>query len=153
MIRCKDCGAVSEDDRDCETVFRDFLVLEFTDPKYGAVHLLTVACFMIQHRKYSHEALIWIERRLREYLEEGNTAEQIGRQALREVRPDKRSWKVTRRPEDPEQEIIRWTMTISDVAQRFHSPESYRELIVQWAETTLRDMQPLLIEADANRKE
>ncbi len=144
MTTCMDCGALHQNERDCEAVFNDFLALEFTDPEYGAVHFLTVACYMIQHRKYSLEGLMWIEQKLRDYLEKGRTAAQIRRQASQEARQERRSWKVTHRLGEPEQQKNPWTMTIIDVALRSHSAESYRALVAQWAEATLKDMQPLL---------
>ena len=46
MSNCPECGAP---DNLCQTRFDEFLVLEFTDAGYGAVHHLTVATFMVQH--------------------------------------------------------------------------------------------------------
>lgn len=74
---CPGCGAVYQNNLTCESVFDDFLVLEFTDAAYSEVHLLTVACYMIQHGQYSDDALVWIEQRLRDHLEKGIPAEQI----------------------------------------------------------------------------
>jgi hypothetical protein len=68
---CSECGAVLQDESSCQEIFDSFLALEFEDPAYGEVHFLTVACFMIQHQRYSDEALAWIAQSLRAYLEEG----------------------------------------------------------------------------------
>ena len=57
---CAECGAIIDQEESCQEIFDRFLVLEFSDPEYGAVHFLTVACFMIQHRRYSDAALGWI---------------------------------------------------------------------------------------------
>lgn len=142
--QCPECGAAYQDGLTCESVFNEFLVLEFTDAGYGLVHMLTVACYMIQHGRYSDEGLVWIENRLREYLEKGIPTEQIRRQAAQEAAQDRRNWKVTRRPGDPPQAKIPWSMSILDVAAQYQDAESYRRLVRQWAETTLAEMQPLL---------
>jgi hypothetical protein len=55
---CPDCGATWDADRTCQSVFDEFLVLEFADAGYGAMHMLTVACYMIQHGRYSDAGLV-----------------------------------------------------------------------------------------------
>ncbi len=142
--QCGACGAPLEDNLTCESVFNEFLALEMTDPEYGAVHFLTVACYMIQHGKYSDEALVWIEQRLRDYFEKGIPAGEIRKRAEMETSQDKRTWKVIRQKSDPPQAKIPWSMTIIDVANQFHNAEDYRELVRQWAVMTLAEMQPLL---------
>lgn len=46
---CSECGAVFNETNSCQAFFDSFQVLEFTDPGYNEVHMLTVACFMIRH--------------------------------------------------------------------------------------------------------
>lgn len=142
--KCPECGAIYNDQRACESVFNEFLLLEMTDAEYGAVHLLTVACYMIQHGQYSDEALVWIEQRLRDYLEKGIPTEQIRRNAAQETGQDRRTWKVTRPENGPPQAKIPWSMTIIDVALRYSDADSYRDLVRRWASRTLSEMQPLL---------
>lgn len=142
---CPECGAALDDEKDtCQSIFDSFLVLEFTDPAYGAVHMLTVACFMIQHGRYSDPALAWIEQQLRAYLEDDAPVEQIRRQAAKETRQGTRTWKVTRQPGEPPLAEIAWSMTIADVAQQYHDAESYCALVKDWARITLKEMKPLL---------
>lgn len=141
---CPQCGASLQEDRTCESVFNEFLVLEFTDPGYGSVHMLTVACYMIQHGKYTDGGLVWMAQTLRDYLENGKPVEQIRQQAAKETSQGKRGWKVMRGPGDPPQGKVGWSMTIVDVARRYQDAESYRDLITQWARVTLEEMQPLL---------
>lgn len=38
-------------------IFNACLAREYSDPGYGQVHLLTVACYMIQHGRYSDETM------------------------------------------------------------------------------------------------
>lgn len=52
----------------CQDMFDEFLALEFSYPAYGKIHMLTVACFMIQHHRYSNPALFWIQEKLSEVL-------------------------------------------------------------------------------------
>ncbi len=44
--RCTECGAVLPEGSTCQTIFDEFLILEYTNPVYGQVHFLTVACFI-----------------------------------------------------------------------------------------------------------
>ena len=139
---CPECGAALSGEASCQSIFDTFLVLEYTDPAYGEVHFLTVACFMIQHGRYSDEGLAWIEQNLRLYLEEGVPIGRIRRQAARETSQAKRTWKVTRQPGEPPLPKIAWSMTIADVAAKYVDAASYCDLVKQWARSTLREMGP-----------
>lgn len=141
---CPDCGAISQGENTCQSIFDAFLVLEFTDPTYGAVHFLTVSCYWIQHGRYSDEALVWIAQKLQAYLDEGISTGQMRRQDAQEIAQDKRIWKVTRRPSEPPQAKIAWSKTIVNVASKYRDAESYRDLVKQWARATLQEMKPLL---------
>ncbi len=137
---CLECGAILGEESSCQEIFDQFLVLEFSDPAYGAVHFLTVACFMIQHGRYSDEGLAWIAEKLREYLEDGVSIDQIRRQAAQEAGPSRRSWKVMRQASSPPLPKIAWSMTIADVARQYRDAESYCALIQQWARVTVKEM-------------
>ncbi len=137
---CLECGAILSEETSCQEIFDQFLVLEFSDPAYGAVHFLTVACFMIQHGRYSDEGLAWIAEKLRDYLEKGVSAEQIRRQAAWDAGPSRRSWKVMRPASAPPLPKIAWSMTIADVARQYRDAESYCKLIRQWAKATVGEM-------------
>jgi hypothetical protein len=147
---CPECGAVLRDEGGCQSIFDSLLVLEFTDPGYGEVHFLTVACFMVQHGRYSDAGLSWIQGKLRDVLERGVTAGQIRRQANREADQRTRTWKVTRQPGERPLPKIAWSMTIADVASDHHTlteippAARYRELVTEWARVTLAEMGPLL---------
>ncbi len=48
--RCSRCGAVASDGQaDCRRLFEEVLALEYGNPAYGAVHLLTVDAHALQH--------------------------------------------------------------------------------------------------------
>lgn len=141
---CPECGGELPEGRTCQSVFEEFLALEFVDPGYGAVHTLTVACYSIQHGLYSPAALTWIEQRLRDHLERGVPVEWIRRQAAGETGAGKRGWRVTRRAGDRPQAHIAWSLTIQNVAADYRDADSYRELVEAWARATLAEMQPLV---------
>jgi len=105
--------------------------------------MLSVACFMIQHGRYSDEALVWIEQKLRAYLQEGVPPEMIRRQTSFQASQSVRNWKVTRQPGTKPLPKIKWSMTIADIASQYQDASSYRDLVTQWAHTTLREMSPL----------
>jgi hypothetical protein len=50
LAPCTRCGAVvSGGTAGCLRLFQEVLALEYTDPAYGAVHLLTVDAYALQH--------------------------------------------------------------------------------------------------------
>ncbi len=141
---CPECGAVLNNDQTCQSIFDSFLVLEFTDPAYGEVHMLTVSCFMLQHKRYSDPALGWIEEKIRLVLDAGQDGQQVTRRMAKETSQAQRTWKVLRQPGDPPLPDIAWSMTIADVAARYTDAESYCTLIRQWARVTIDEMKPWL---------
>jgi hypothetical protein len=70
--------------------------------------------------------------------------EQIRCAAAGETDQSRRAWRVTRRPGDPPQAKIAWSVTIMDVASGYNDAESYSEAVKEWARATLPEMQPLL---------
>jgi len=91
---CPECGAILTDDLTCESTFNKFLALEFTDTEYGAVHLLTVTCYMIQHNQYSNESLIWAGQMLNDYLVRNIPVEKIRKQTSQTASQEYRNWKI-----------------------------------------------------------
>jgi hypothetical protein len=139
---CPECGAALRDYMTCQEIFDAFLVLEFSDPGYGDVHFLTVACFLIQHQKYSDAGLIWIEKQLRAHMKDDILVEQIRRRAADAAASDERKWKFTRQPNESKLKPIRWSMTIGDVEAQYQDAGSYRSLMRKWAGIILEEMQP-----------
>jgi hypothetical protein len=68
----------------------------------------------------------------------------IHQQARVTTGQSRRAWQVHRRENDTPQQKIAWSMTIMDVANRYHDAQSYCELITQWARSVLAEMGPLL---------
>ncbi len=137
---CPECGAQLADGTTCQSIFDSFLALEFSDPAYGAVHFLTVACFMIQHNRYSDEALAWIQPKLRAHLEDGLAVEDLRRQAAAETRSPERGWKVLRSTQARPLPEVAWQVTIADVAAHAADAQSYCDWVRRWGAATLRQM-------------
>lgn len=137
---CPECGAAWSEADQCQSTFDEFLALEFTDPGYGDVHFLTVACFMIQHNRYSDEGLGWIRTQLRRYLEENLNGPQIRKIAAESAGLGQRTWKVTRAPDAPALPKITWRVTIIDVIDSIAAPEEYRAAVLEWARATYQQM-------------
>jgi hypothetical protein len=117
------------------------MALEFSDPAYGAVHFLTVACFMIQHRRYSDEALAQIQIALRAYLNLGVRGDELRQRVGHALGQTKRTWKVLRQPDAPPLPEVAWDIAIADVKQSAHDAARYREHVTRWARRTLEQME------------
>ncbi|WP_079911491.1 DUF5946 family protein [Paenibacillus sp. 32352] len=142
MSTCTVCGAVLLEGKTCETIFNEFMAFEFMDPGYGRVHFLTVACYMVQHERYSDAAYVWIQSALRNYLEKAYTIEWILQDAAQGPGSTK---DILRNQADPTLPKVEWTMTIADVAAQMDDAESYCQLIERWAHITLKEMGPLIL--------
>jgi len=138
--QCAVCGAILPEGDTCQALFEKLLSLEYTDPAYGQVHFLTVACFMIQHEQYSDEALVWIRSVLQTYLQNPLTSQQFRRIVAQGMDGTERSWKVVRQEVAPALPKVSWSMTIADVASHLTDAETYCEYVRRWAETTVRQM-------------
>lgn len=139
---CEKCSAHLPMGNTCQSIFNEFMALEFTDPSYGQVHFLTVASYMVQHEGYSDEMYVWVQTALRKHLEEGYATELIRQDMAR----GPGSTKGIRRPVNASPlPKVAWTMTIADVAAQMHDAESYCKLIEQWGRTTLKEMRALVL--------
>ena len=141
MSNCLECGAP---DNLCQTRFDEFLVLEFTDAGYGAVHHLTVAAYMIQHSsKMTPEGWMYERDLLREFLVEKKTPATIRKQIKVTVDSGKRTFKFKSKTGSPVISKTTWQKTILDV--RPENAEVYCEDITAWARSVLEDAQGLKI--------
>jgi hypothetical protein len=141
MSNCPECGAP---DNLCQARFDEFLVLEFTDAGYGAVHHLTVATFMIQHSsRMTPEGWRYERDLLREFLVENKTPAMVRRQIKNTVDSGKRTFKFKSKTGMPVIEKIIWRKTILDV--RAENEEVYREDINAWARSVLQESDELQI--------
>jgi len=140
-MNCPECGAT---DGLCQTRFDEFLILEFTDAGYGAVHHLTVATFMIQHSsKMTREGWMYERELLKEFLIENKPPQLVRKQMKDTVDSGKRKFKIKSRDGLPVINKTTWTKTILDV--RVENAEIYCEDVNAWARSVLEDVQGLKI--------
>lgn len=140
-MNCPECGAP---DNLCQTRFDEFLVLEFTDPGYGAVHNLTVATYMLQHSsKMSKEGWLYERDLLREFIFEKKSPDLIRQQVKDSVDSGKRTFKFKSKDGVPVINKTTWTKTILDV--RTENAEVYCEGINAWATSVLEETESIAI--------
>ena len=140
-MNCPECGAP---DNLCQTRFDEFLVLEFTDPGYGAVHHLTVAAYMVQHSsRMTREGWQYERDLLKEFLVEKKTPAMIRKQIKDTVDSGKRTFKFKSKTGVPVIDKITWTKTILDV--RTENAEVYCEDVTAWARSALEEAEELKV--------
>jgi hypothetical protein len=141
MSNCPECGAPNNL---CQTRFDEFLVLEFTDAGYGAVHHLTVATFMIQHSsKMTREGWQYERDLLREFLVGKKTPAMMRKQIKDTVDSGKRTFKFKSKTGVPVINKTAWAKTILDV--RAENAEVYREDINAWARSVLEEAEAVAV--------
>ena len=140
-MKCPECGAP---DSLCQERFDEFLVLEFTDAGYGAVHHLTVAAFMVQHSsKMTREGWLFERNLLREFLIENKPPAYLRKQNRDVVDSGKRTFKIKSRTGLPVIDKTTWTKTILDV--RTENAEVYCEDITAWARSVLEEAEKVAL--------
>jgi hypothetical protein len=140
-MNCPECGAP---DSLCKERFDEFLVLEFTDAGYGAVHHLTVTAYMLQHSsKLTKEGWLHMRELLREFLIEKKPPVFIRKQNKDLVDSGKRKFKITSKDGSPVINKTTWTKTILDV--RTENAEEYCEDVAAWARSALKDAEMIAI--------
>jgi hypothetical protein len=137
MATCAECGAVWAGQQNCQAVYEGFLAQEFTDSGYGEVHFLTVCVFMLQHGRYSDQALAWVVPAMRAYLAGEKTTEQLRRESQAALGQGQRHWRVRRAAAAPPARAVAWDYTLAEVAAAAHDAESYRAAITTWAQRTV----------------
>lgn len=136
---CPECGAQATPETNCQSVFDEFLALEFTDPGYGAVHHLTVAAYMLQHSsKLSRAGWLSMRQLLIEFLLENKSPLEVRKQNRSVVDSSNRTWKISTRNNQPVIGKLRWTKTILDV--RHETAAQYCADIAAWARASLEDV-------------
>ena len=140
-MNCPECGAP---DQRCQTRFDEFLVLEFTDAGYGAVHHLTVAAYMVQHSsKMTREGWLFERNLLREFLIEHKPPAYVRKQNKDIVDSGKRNFKIKSRDGKPVIDKTTWKKTILDV--RAENADVYCEDITAWARSVLEEAEAVAI--------
>lgn len=135
---CPQCGAIYPSEETCQRRFDACLALEYENPAaYGAVHLLTVACYMLQHNLYSRQG--WLETRqmVAQTIRLGSNPVEIRKEYQRRLDSENRNWSVTKGEKLGEFDLIRWSYTLADVP--LDSPERYVAAVRRWAMAVLDD--------------
>ena len=136
---CPECGAP---ETLCQTRFDEFLVLEFTDAGYGAVHHLTVTAYMLQHSsKLTREGWLHERELLREFLVENKPPAFIRKQNKDLVDSGKRTFKIKSRDGLPVINKTTWAKTILDVSTE--DAKAYCADVSAWARAVLEESQGL----------
>jgi hypothetical protein len=145
-IKCPQCGAEYAAGGDCGSRFNLCLALEYENPSaYGAVHHLTVICYMLQHNVYSHESWLKAIEMLRGFIQQGVTPADVRKRTRGELDSGRRKWSVTKGARFPKFKDITWTRTVADV--RLDSPETYCADVTLWAASILADTEPFIRES------
>jgi hypothetical protein len=134
-MKCPECSA---SDALCQIRFDEFLVLEFTDVGYGAVHHLTVAAYMLQHSsKLTREGWLHERELLREFLVENKPPSFIRKQNKDLVDSGKRTFKI--KSKDGKLIVFKssWKKTILDV--RTEDADMYCADVTAWARSALEE--------------
>jgi hypothetical protein len=140
-MNCPECSAPESS---CKTRFDDFLVLEFTDAGYGAVHHLTVATYMLQHSSnLTREGWLHERELMREFLVEKKPPAFIRKQNKDLVDSSKRAFKIKSKDGKPVISKTSWTKTILDV--RTENAEVYCEDVTAWARSVLEEAEAVAI--------
>ena len=138
-MNCPECGAP---DNLCQARFDEFLVLEFTDAGYGAVHHLTVATYMLQHSsKMTREGWLFERNLLREFLIENKPPAYTRKQNRDLVDSGTRTFKIKSKTGIPVIDKTTWAKTILDV--RVENADVYCEDIATWARSVLEEAEGL----------
>jgi hypothetical protein len=138
-MNCPECGAA---DNLCQSRFDEFLILEFTDVGYGAVHHLTVAAYMVQHSsKMTREGWLFERNLLRQFLIENKPPAYIRKQNKDVVDSGKRKFKIKSRDGKPVIDKTTWSKMILDV--RSENPDVYCEDITAWARSVLKEAEEI----------
>ena len=138
-MNCPECGAP---DHLCQPRFDEFLILEFTDADYGAVHHLTVATFMVQHSsKLTREGWSFERDLLRDFLIENKSPAYIRKQNKDVVDSGKRTFKIQSKTGLPVIDKTTWRKTILDVGAE--NAEVYCEDVTAWARSVLEEAEEI----------
>ena len=136
-MNCPECGAI---DSLCKARFDECLALEFSDLRYGAVHNLTVATYMLQHSsQLSREGWLYERDLLREFIVDGKSPSVIRQQVKDSVDSGKRAFKFKSTDGKPVIHKSTWTRTILDV--RTEDADTYCADVTAWARSVLEDVE------------
>ncbi len=138
---CMQCGATLPAGSTCQTIHEELLNFEYNNAIPHSIHFLHVTSFLIQHQRYSDEALVWAQSMLRAHLDERMTEQQLQHLLTKGSRDPSRKWKYQRSADASPLPEVAWSMTIADVARDIEDQdtEEYSRRVKQWANATLQE--------------
>jgi hypothetical protein len=142
--KCPLCGAEVPPGGQCRDRFDLCLAMEFDNPvTFGAVHHLTVACYMLQHNEYSRIA--WLEARIMvaRFIREDITPAAMRTENRSKMDGRHRTWNMTKGARLSEFDVIVWSRTLADVC--LDNPEVYCADVRLWAESILKDNESIML--------
>jgi hypothetical protein len=135
---CSKCGASFAPHEQCRDLFDLCLAKEFQDPEaFGAVHHLTVLCYMMQHNEYSSASWLGARKMLAQFIRQGVNPSTMRQQMRDQMDSGKRKQSITRGPKLVAVGSVKWTRTIANV--RLDDAQTYCADVRQWAESVLQD--------------
>ncbi len=145
LQKCPQCGGEFPSEEQCRDRFDLCMAMEFENPTaYGAVHHLTVACYMLQHNAYSRDVWLEVRKMIAQFTQEGGTPAEMRKQNRSRFDSGHRNWSVTKGAKLSEFDAIVWSRTIADV--RLDNPETYCADVELWATSILANTQTLIQE-------
>lgn len=147
--RCACCGAKQVAGMDCQAIHEHLTGYDF-DPHNAvphAIHFLQVTCFMVQHERYSDEALGWAQTMLHAHLDAGMPPRELRRFVTSRLQGSDsatRAWRFNRADDARSLPKLAWQVTIAEVFQQMNHEASYAEAVTRWARATLEQMVDLL---------
>ena len=134
------CHAEYPSGETCQERFECCLALEFENPgTYGAVHHLTVSCYMLQHNRYSRQGWLQTRALLAEFVNQGTSPHQVRREVRQAFDNKQRTWSFVHGERLAEFDRIIWSHTIADL--HTGEPVQYCADALAWAESILADTQ------------
>jgi hypothetical protein len=146
--KCSLCGAAVPLHSQCRDRFDLCMALEFKNfAAFGAVHHLTVPCYMLQHNAYSRIAWLEARKMIARFIREGITPAVIRKENRLMVDGGHRTWSINKVEKLSEFDAIIWSRSLADV--RTDDPGTYCSDVRLWAGSILEDTESLILKLDA----
>lgn len=140
-LPCPLCGAPLGPET-CEARFHACLALEYEHPTaYGAVHHLTVLCWMLQHNGYNQQSWLAARHMLAQFVHSHISPAAMRQQNGRSLNGRSPASSLLKGPKLPQFASLVWSRTLADV--RLDTPEHYVADVRLWASAILADTQCL----------
>lgn len=139
---CPQCGAEYPPGEGCRDRFDKCMAREFEEPNtFGAVHHLTVTCYMLQHNTYARDAWLEARKMLAQFIQEDVTPAEMRQRKRSKFDSAQRTWSVTKGAKLLEFDTIAWSRTIASV--RLEDAETYCSDVRLWAVSVLEGTERL----------